>query len=210
MSVAAAPIALMPGTPGLTRDEETHTYKWQNRVVPGITRLMEPIHSYDGIPEWILERKADLGRQVHLACELWDKDDLDEASLDPVLAPYLEAWKLFRKERAGRMRSVEPFLYHPGMGFAGQPDRWMEFDTPYDVVEIKTTCRLFNAVGVQLAAQQRLFMASDPTFKPGKRFAIQLKADGRYTLREYKETSDWPTFISLLTTHNWIVRYGDK
>jgi hypothetical protein len=48
------------------------------------------------------------------------------------------------------MHAVEPKLYHHTMGFAGQPDRCMEIDTPYDVLEIKTTHRLFDAVGVQL------------------------------------------------------------
>jgi hypothetical protein len=211
--LASLPAAQLLGdTPGLVRDEEEHVYRFQGRVVPGITRLMEPIHSYDGVPEWILERKAELGSCVHLATELYDRDDLDEASLSEDLAPYLEAWKAFRKEHAGRIHAVEPKLYHSGMGYAGQPDRWMQIETEYDVLEIKTTSRLFNAVGVQLAAQERLLQAACPshTRKPGKRFAIQLKADGRYTLREYRDPHDWPTFIALLTTHNWYARFGNK
>lgn len=209
--LAALPAAALLGdTPGLVRDEEEHVYRYQGRVVPGITRLMEPIHSYDGVPDWVLERKAELGSLVHLACELYDKDDLDEETLSPALAPYLEAWKSFRKAHTGRMHAVEPKLFHHGMGYAGQPDRWMQIDTEYDVLEIKTTSQLFNAVGVQLAAQERLLEAAQPGHRRGKRFAIQLKADGRYTLREYKDPHDWPTFIALLTTHNWFARYGNK
>lgn len=206
-----SPAALMPNTKGLTRDEETHTYYWQGRVVPGITRLMEPIHSYDSVPDWILERKADLGRQVHYACELWDLDDLIEESLDPSIVPYLAAYKDFRKQHTGRIHAIEPLLYHASMGYAGQPDRDMELDTPNDVVEIKTTSQLWNAVGVQLAAQEHLIKSCNPARKPGgKRFALQLKADGKFTLREYKAPTDWPTFVSLLTTANWIARFGGK
>jgi hypothetical protein len=201
---------LLGDSPGLTRDEEEHVYKFQGRVVPGITRLMEPIHSYDGVPEWILERKAHLGSCVHLATELWDNDDLAEDSLSPDLVPYLEAWKTFRKENAGRIHAVEPKLYHAGMGYAGQPDRCMQIDTDYDVLEIKTTSRLFNAVGVQLMAQKHLLESAMPGMRIGKRIAIQLKADGRYQLREYKDPHDWPVFVALLSVHNWNTRYHGK
>lgn len=201
----------------LTFDDPTHTYQWNGMRVPGITSLMEPIHSYDGVPDWILERKSELGKSVHLATQLHDTlgDDgepvLHEPSLDAAIVPYLEAWKLFRKERGGAIRVVETPLYHPGYGYAGTADRQMAVETEHDVVEIKTTYKLFNAVGVQLAAQKALFIANNPAMKPsGKRFAVQLKKDGRYTLREYKEPSDWPTFISLLTTANWVARYGNK
>lgn len=209
--VPAAAVQLMGDTPGLTRDDEEHVYFYQGRKVPGITRLMEPIHSYDGVPDWVLERKAELGSFVHFACELYDQGRLDEPTLSASLKPYVDAWKLFRKEHAGRIHAVEPKLFHHGLGYAGQPDRDMELDTANDVVEIKTTSQLFNAVGVQLAAQEHLLNAANPKRKAGgKRFAVQLKADGRYTLREYKDPHDWPTFVGLLSTYNWYARYGNK
>lgn len=201
---------LLRDTPGLTRDEEEHVYKYKGSEVPGITRLMEPIHSYDGVPEWILERKAHLGSCVHLATELWDKDDLAEDALSADLVPYLAAWKAFRKDHGGRIHAVEPKLYHHGMGYAGQPDRCMQVDTEYDVVEIKTTSRLFNAVGVQLMAQKHLIEAAALGLRIGKRFAVQLKDDGRYAMREYRDPHDWPTFVALLSVHNWNARYYGK
>lgn len=198
-------------------DEPSHTYTWQGRRVPGITSLMEPIHSYDGVPDWILERKAEQGKAVHLACQHYDTlgDDgtpiLHEPSLSENVRPYVEAWKLFRKEHTGAIRMNEVPLFHCGLGYAGTPDRQMEVDTPDDVVEIKTTSQLFNAVGVQLAAQKALFQANNPVMKPtGKRFAVQLKPDGRYILKEYKSPNDFPTFIALLTTANWMARFGNK
>jgi hypothetical protein len=208
--LAPSPAQLLGDTPGLVRDDEEHIYYYQGRKVPGITRLMEPIHSYDGVPEWILERKAELGSFVHLATELDDLGTLDEASLSQDVAAYLEAWRSFRRKHGGRIHAVEPKLFHHGLGFAGQPDRLMEVDTPYDVLEIKTTSRLFNAVGVQLMAQKMLLEAAVPGMQVGKRLAIQLKADGRYTLREYKDPRDRPVFIGLLSTHNWFAEFGNK
>lgn len=204
-----SPAAFIGDTPGLTRDED-HVYRYKGVVVPGITRLMEPIHSYDGVPEWVLERKASLGSDVHLATELYDRNDLDEDTLHPELQPYLHAWKAFRKQHGGRIHAVEPKLYHVGMGYAGQPDRWMELDTPYDVVEIKTTSRLFNAVGVQLMAQQRLLLSAVPTAKAGKRFAVQLREDGQFRMREYKDPHDWAYFVALLSVANFNLRFGGK
>lgn len=209
--VATPPRALMLGdTPGLVRDDEEHVYRFNGARVPGITSLMDAIHSYDGVPEWVLERKAELGSHVHLATELYDTDDLSEETLSPDLVPYLEAWKAFRKDHGGRIHAVEPKLYHPRLGYAGQPDRCMEVDTPHDVVEIKTTSHLFNAVGVQLMAQKHLLEASMPGIHVGRRFAVQLKADGRYQMREYKDPNDWPTFVALLSIHNWNARYYGK
>lgn len=209
--LAPAPTAAMHlgDTPGLTRNEEEHVYRFKGNVVPGITRLMEPIHSYDGVPEWILERKAALGSDVHYATELYDLGTLDEGSLAPVYVPYVEAWKKFRREHCGRIHAIEPKLYHAGHGYAGQPDRCMQIDTDYDVLEIKTTAHLFNAVGVQLMAQRHLLAQSLPAVTTGKRIAIQLKADGTYRLREYKDPHDWPTFIALLSIANWQLRYGN-
>lgn len=85
----------------------------------------------------------------------------------------------------------------------------MQIDTDYDVLEIKTTAHLFNAVGVQLMAQRHLLAQSLPAVTTGKRIAIQLKADGTYRLREYKDPHDWPTFIALLSIANWQLRYGN-
>jgi hypothetical protein len=197
--------------------EEDHSYTWQGRRVPGITSLMEPIHSYDGVPDWVLERKADLGKAVHLACQHYDTLGADgtpilhEPSLDEQVADYFEGWKNFRKAHPGAIRMNEKPLYHCAHGYAGTPDRQMTVDTPDDVVEIKTTAQLFNAVGVQLAAQKALFIENNPMMKPtGKRFAVQLKPGGKFTLREYKDPRDWPTFLSLLSIHNWMARFGNK
>lgn len=213
MSAVLAPVpsaaTLLGDTPGLTRDEEHHVYTFQGRRVPGITSLMEPIHSYDGVPDWILERKAEIGSFVHYATELYDQGTLDEGTLSPLLAPYVEAWKAFRRAHTGRIHAVEPKLFHHGHGYAGQPDRCMQIDSDYDVLEIKTTANLFNAVGVQLMAQKHLLEAAMPGVRIGRRIAIQLKADGTYRLREYKDPHDWPTFIALLSIANWQIRYAN-
>lgn len=192
----------------LTFEPVAHEYQWHGKPVPGITRLMEPIHSYDGVPDWVLERKADLGKAVHLACELFDADDLVEESLDERTAGYFEGWKKFRRERGGAVLVSESQMYHPTMGYAGTPDRAMEVDTPCDVVEIKTTATLFDAVGIQVAAQKELMIANGKCNRNSKRFAVQLKPNGTYTMREFKDSSDYPVFVSLLTIHNWKTRHA--
>lgn len=214
MSAVLADLHIAPqvlgDTPGLVRDDEEHIYRYQGRIVPGITRMMEPIHSYDGVPEWILERKAELGTYVHLACELYDLGTLAEEELHQDIVPYLAAWKDFRRQYGGRMHAVEPKLYHHSLGFAGQPDRCMQVETPYDVVEIKTTHRLYDAVGVQLMAQTILLEHSMPGTRIGKRFAIQLKDNGKYVLKQFKDPHDRPTFIALLTVGNWLINHAGK
>jgi len=83
-------------------DESTgqrkHEYRFNGRLVPSATQIMKAVgmDPYFGDNAEAKER----GRLVHLTCQLYDEDDLNEATLDPVLAGYLAGWKQFRKDWA--------------------------------------------------------------------------------------------------------------
>lgn len=181
-----------------------HEYFYQGKRVPSVTQLLEPLYAgvFAGIPQRILDAKAAIGTAVHLATELYDEGDLDEASLHPVVRPYLDGWKRFRDDHGiASFKATEQRRFHPTLHYAGTVDRELVWKDSPATLDIKTTVELYPAVGVQLGAYARL---ADPVnFQAYRRLAVQLKEDGTYAVHEYKDPMDHACFLALLTTYNW-------
>jgi hypothetical protein len=195
----------MDRQPVLTFDEETHTYRVNGKVVPNVTRILKPLIGYEGVQAWMLERKSAIGKAVHKATELWDADDLDEEALDPILRPYLDAYKLFFDQVKPTWRRTERPVYHARFGYAGTLDReGLVFDEPA-VVDLKCTVDITPAVGVQTAAYGAPIEAEDGIKR--KRYALQLRPDRTYRLEPMEDASDFQTFLACLSLHNFKERY---
>lgn len=65
----------------------------------------------------------DRGSMIHLATAYDDAGELDEESLDPVILPYLVAWRKFRKESGFGLGLIEPPMMSTAYRYAGTPDR---------------------------------------------------------------------------------------
>jgi hypothetical protein len=186
---------------GLTFDEATHTYRFNGNVVPGVTSVLSPLTDFSRVPPHVLEAASNFGKAVHMACELDDLGTLDEAALDPALAPYLQGWRKFSQDYAVEWDCIEEPIYHATMNYAGTPDRFGNVKGEFTVVDIKSTAQLYPSVGPQLSAYAN---AKGNPF--AKRLAVQLKADGTYVAKPYTDPTDWPVFASLLTLRNWCAR----
>lgn len=186
-------------------DEELHEYKLDGVVLPSVTTLMRPLYDFSSVSEDVMKRAGAFGTAVHMACEMHDQDDLDEATLDPAIVPYLDGWKQFL-----RLSGAKPVLietrYASKMHFAGTIDRLCEIDGKLILVDIKTSATLSSAVGVQLAAYKHLLIEHGNGVD--ERAAVQLRADGTYKYKIYNDQHDWPCFVSLLTIHNWRQKNG--
>ena len=187
----------------LTFDEATHTYRFGGQVVPGVTSILAPLSDFSRVPPATLEAASQFGRAVHLACELDDLGELDEAALDPALRPYLQAWREFSREYGVVWAGIEERLYHPTLRYAGTADRIGEVAGRYAVVDIKSTAALYPAVGPQLAAYAHA--ANKPS---ADRIAVQLKADGTYVAKPHNGASDFAVFAGLLTVRNWCAQHA--
>lgn len=188
---------------GLTFDADTHTYRFDGVVVPGVTTILKPLTDFSAVPPHVLDAASAFGTAVHLACELDDVGTLDEDQLDPALAPYLDAWRKFSAEHAVQWDQIEQRVYHPTMRYAGTLDRFGRVDGDLTVVDIKSSVQLYPSVGPQLAAYANALM-----HPYAKRMAVQLKADGTYVAKPYTDPSDWPMFASLLTVRTWCARHS--
>lgn len=184
--------------------EQSHEYFLRGRKIPSVTQLLSPLYAeaFANIPRAALDAKAAIGTAVHLATELYDEGDLDEASLHPTVRAYLDGWKRFRDELTpDGFTAAELRRAHPLLGYAGTVDRELTWRGRPAVLDIKTTVLLYPAVGPQLSAYAML--ASHSQDEQYARLAVQLTEDGRYNVHEYKDPIDRSCFLSLLTIHNW-------
>lgn len=192
----------------LSLKPETHEYRWSGERVPSVTQIIDPVQDWSRIPKETLARKATLGRAVHLACEFDDLGTLDEGTVHPHVAPYLEAYRRFRAEKRPKIKLIEKQLFHPTFRYAGTLDRVMEVDGYEWVVDLKSCVVHYPPVGLQLAGYAALLDANDMPNPHRQRGALRLAKDGTYDLKRYADPTDWPTFLSLITLKNWIARNG--
>lgn len=191
----------------LRRDEE-HRYFYDGQRVPGVTSLIEQVHPFTGVHPEVLRAAQDRGDYVHRMCQYLDEDDFDQESCWPEYRGYMHAWLRFTRECRPQWHGVEPMLYHPTLGFAGQPDRLGTLNGKPDlcVPDIKTGEQTLRVWGIQNAAYRALAAVVDPEYMLARRFTIQLRNDGTYKLHEHTGPLDWPAFSALLTLHTWATR----
>ncbi len=185
-------------------DKASHTYKYNDNLVPSVTQVIDCLYDLSFIPRDVLEYKSELGTAVHLATELHDNNDLDIDSLSPVIAPYFNAWLKFLAETKTEILSIEDRIYHTDYQYAGTLDRGVIINKKRAIIDIKCVAQLGVHVGVQLAGYQQ---AKNKELKKSDhfthRYAVQLKPDGTYRLEPYTNNQDFSVFIGCLNIMNW-------
>jgi hypothetical protein len=181
----------------LTFDPAEHLYRLDGRVVPGVTKVLRDEGFIDA--SWFTEYSRDRGTKAHRAIELSDAEDLNEARLDPVLRPYLAAWKRFKAEAGVTIEASEVRLASETYGFAGTIDKVARIggNTPA-IIDLKTSATIAPWVAIQLAFYHILL--NEPA---RKRFAVQLNNDGSYRLHEFKDRRDRSVALAALAVHQW-------
>lgn len=183
------------GARDLTFDEASHTYRVGGALVPSVTTILRPLSDFSGIPQDVLEWKRNLGQRVHFACQLDDEHDLEEASVEHDVAPYLAAWRKFIAESGARVVHNEQRVYEPTMRYAGTLDNVLELQGYRWLVDKKTSIATPIAAGPQTAAYLRAL--NDPSVT--RRAAVRLRPDGTYRFDPLSGADDWSAFLSCLT-----------
>jgi hypothetical protein len=189
----------------LTFDAATHTYRWCGDVVPGVTGILRPLCNFDFVKPDVLAAAAAFGTAVHRTCELADRGILDEAALDPELAPYLAQWRKFCADHGAEWEWIEAPLYHQTMRYAGTVDRIGRVKGERCVLDIKTSASLYPMVGPQTAAYARAY---DPISGAAlRRYGLRLEPD-RYELKPYTNPADWSVFCSIITLRTFCAEHS--
>lgn len=199
----------------LTFDAEAHRYFWNGRPVPGVTSILSPLTDFSAVDPDVMRRASAFGQAVHNVCELDDQgEDLNQFEIDAALLPYLQAWRKFAADWNVQWNEIERKVFHRTLLYAGTLDRAGTLLAPGEpahrrhaaVVDIKTSTSLYPAVGPQLSAYAR---AHDPlTGASLRRYAVQLRGDGSYVCKEYRDADDFATFSSLLALRTWCGRHS--
>lgn len=197
----------------LTFDQETHIYKWNEEIVPSVTQLLNEFKLIDfsGVPQDRLEYKRSLGVAVHYAIQLLEEDNLDEASLNPAIKPYLDAYKTFREVTGFEPLHMETRLYSKKWRFAGTLDQLGTELTNIKgdiwLIDYKCTWKLYASCGPQLQGYKLLVEENREALGLSKDFKIkgvaglQLKPSGHYELKEFKDPNDKQDFLACLWLH---------
>ena len=186
-------------------DEATHTYTQGGVKLPSVTSI---IRAAGLMPDFYgkgNETAMLRGTLVHRVCEFHDEGDLDESTVDPAIAGYLDAWKKFRADTGFKPDKIEWRNAHPLYRYAGMVDRIGSFGGLPSVIDIQTGAP-DPWMGVQLAAYEGLVTSANPV-GPHRRLGVHLTSEGKYSVSRFEDASDWPIFLSALGLYNWRKSY---
>ena len=213
----------------LTFDPERHEYFLPNgQRIPGVTEVLratgisedfERVALYNSSLRADLDAKRALGIAVHHDCHALDDDDLEWSTVDPRVAPYVNAWWEFRKNHKLIPVERERRVFHPVYLYAGTLDGVFckKTDGPFIVVDIKTgdveasACRYQTSayLAAYRYAQDRALRQHSlklPKLVGMDRMAVQLcpLSNPPYKVTVYprhEQARDFQQFQAFLTTY---------
>jgi len=155
-------------------DRATHRY---SNNLPSVTTILKSVGLID--TAFYTEEGRERGRAVHLACEYYDQGDLDEDSLDPQIAGYLQAYKKWKATFGYEFTWIEMPMQDKTGVYAGTSDRIIE-RRPRQLWDIKSgPYQKWHRI--QSAAY--VHMMDDPFSYT--RLGLYLQACGKFTVREF-------------------------
>ena len=185
-------------------DPETHTYRVNGFVRPGITDILKSVGL---IPDYRGDGSAaHRGRAVHLATELLDAGTLDWSSVDDALIPFLNAYENCLKEWNLVPDVREQIVYHPYCFFAGTLDGVYRM-SPHGriLVDIKTG----DAIPPHAKYQTAAYADAWGSTHGGERLlrgVILLRENGSHDFKTFTDPDDLVIFNSALNV--WRAKNG--
>lgn len=107
--------------------EEGHRYTLNGTSLESVTGILAAEGFID--TAFFTEYGRQRGSFIHLARHLDDSGELDEQSIDPEIAPYLEAWRRFKRESGFVVEQSEVPMACASLRYAGKPDAIGHFPT---------------------------------------------------------------------------------
>jgi hypothetical protein len=179
--------------------DENHVYRDGDKTIPGVTDTLKAAGLID--TRWFDDYSRERGSLVHAATALFDRGELDEDSLDPVLRPYLDGWTRFLGETGFQPDRIEQIVFNPLHRYAGTLDRTGRMGGKGWLLDIKS-----GAAQAWTALQTAAYAACLPgTWKRG---SVELPGDGTYRLTEYKDRTDFAVFCGALNVAKWKQQHG--
>jgi hypothetical protein len=179
----------------LTFNADNHEYRLHGVRLPSVTQIIADAGLY-GDTAYFTDYSRDRGSFIHEAIEYHLSGELDEETLDPVIVPYLDAWKKFQAEANYVSDSCEERLASDVYHFAGTIDHIGHLGGHFSIIDVKTSVVASAAEQIQTAAYELLLSA-----RGARRFSLHLANNGRYKLIEHTDRIDGKIFLSCLAVY---------
>ncbi len=179
---------------GLVFNPEKHQYFLNDLPLPSVTTILSDMGFID--KQWFTDYGRTRGQFVHLACELDDKGELDEETLDSALLPYLTAWRSFKHDTGFKIEAIEKPVASELYRFAGMLDRLGIMNKQDYVLDIKS-----GAVSPWTALQLAAYEVAEN--RRLNRIAVQLMETGKYKIHSYTDRQDRQIFLAALSCWHW-------
>ena len=108
--------------PGLEFFEDGHRYVYRGLPLVSVTKVIRAGGlgpDYSTVPPAVLAAAAARGRAVHAMVHYDCEGTLDENTIDPAIAPYLQTWRRFLRESRYMPMLLETRVVHRGLRYAG-------------------------------------------------------------------------------------------
>jgi hypothetical protein len=197
----------------LTFNEELHEYRINGVVVPSVTSITGMLDSFAGIPPEVLERKTAIGKATHKAAEIINQGlTLDQESIDPAIAGYVNAYLKFLAEVPCEVLMTERQVGSERHGYAGTIDLLLRMKNRKAgfweagelwLPDLKTVAQLRPSTRLQTAGYRLALPDVGVPRSAIGRGVIQLKPNCQYHLEAHHDASDEGAFLSLLNVYKW-------
>jgi hypothetical protein len=199
----------IPKFSDLQFDERSHVYTLGNAQLPSVTTIMRPLSNayYGGIDDNILAAAANRGTSIHQAIENYLTFGVSDAP--PEHVGYFNAFLQWYETVKPEVVAAEYRSYHRVLMYAGTVD--LVYRQPSDAlicVDFKTSSQVVDMlVRVQLEAYRKACDSHEISFTD--KHVVLLRKDGTCEVTRFgADTEAWEVFTSLLTTHNYLKKYG--
>lgn len=178
-------------------EPKNHEYHTNNgTIIDSVTQILKTeldTYNYSNANNAALR-----GTHIHIACELWDKNDLNEETLDPIIKPYLEQYKLALKNEGIEILQNELRRYSEKYLFAGTIDKVAKLKKVKNIlIDIKSG--VFEKWHfIQLGAYGELIR---PEFKIDEYYDLYLKPDS-YNFVKQDGKKGFSYFLAIMASHN--------
>lgn len=184
----------------LRLDEQAHRYYWQledgNELpLDSVSQTLKRVGLIDD--RWYTDAACSRGTYVHLACELLDRNELDESDIDPQLAPYLDGYRKFLLENDPHYVFIEHRIANLEDEYAGTLDRAGMFragkyEGMHFVADLKSGAKA-HWHKWQLAGYVSALGAGLHCL----RLVVRLTKAGNYRLDPYEDAADFQTWKAI-------------
>lgn len=185
--------------------QDGHQYLQDGVRVPSVTQILQAagLVDYSHIPESVLDHKAEIGTAAHAAAHFLDEGDLNWATVDGEVEPYVRGWEKFLGETGFVPRMIEQrgIATLRGMRFGYTLDREGILNGRDTLIELKCTAGIEVSWGPQTAAYETALRLQDGKARP--RIVVHLHKDASYSLIPLNDLDDYKVFEWALGIESW-------